>query len=112
MERLAGWNDDPDVSISMILERPLATEQREKLEQVLSAWYLLGEKGGFTDWFHDMTKPWVIEEEGVSTAEWRVDFGSSDAEAAIAVLIRALSGLADDAEIRIAKLVLGRRFLA
>lgn len=111
VERLEGWSDEPDVAFTLVLERPLSEEEHARLEKLLSSWYHLGASGAFEGHFHFMHELAFHEEEGEHTAEWLVDCGSANVEAAVDPLVRAFQTLARDGDLPIRKLILGMRVI-
>ncbi len=58
-----------------------------------------------------MTRATFVDEDGIRSAEWTVDFGTSDVEVATDVLVRALGGVAADARIDVTRLVVAERII-
>jgi hypothetical protein len=86
----------------------LTDSQRDVLEKIVGAWYVLGGYGAFTGEFHMISAiGFNANAEGVDV-EWRVDMGTAP-ECALDVLIRALEGFAELEGLNVTRLVLGTR---
>jgi hypothetical protein len=81
----------PDVVMTAVFGQPPDDSFRTAIERLLDAWYLLGTRGGFGSWLHNVGP---ITFTGAA-AEWTCDLGDTD-DLALDVLTRSLLATAEE----------------
>lgn len=83
----------PDVAFTLVTASRLSADRRELLQELLKAWYLVGAFGGYGgDGGFDYMSDVGFVEEDTNAAEWWIDIGSADFQAALEALLNCLDG--------------------
>lgn len=112
VELLIDWrhfDQLPDLVLTVVVEEASSDDLRRQLREVIESWYHLGSLGAFGEpfrFFGEMSFATMTDEgEEISVA---VDFGQSNARAAIEMLGRCLQSVLTASPIRTMRLELGR----